>query len=117
MRTLVLALAVLAGLKVWYQDTVFRQAAEVALSAAYRLPAIAACQKLRQAGDVDWQSLKSLHLVAGNRDLPVYFWQVDHVLWNARFKNPFLVLEPESASGQVVCTYDVASGQAELTRS
>jgi hypothetical protein len=117
MRALVLALALLAGLKVWYQDSVFRDAAEAAVSAAYRAPATLACQKLRQAARVDWSTIESLHLVAGNRDIPVQFWQVDHALWNARFKNPYLVIKAAGDEGRVVCTYDIASGQAALTRS
>ncbi len=115
MRALVLALAVLAGLKVWYQDSVYREAAEAAVSSAYRVPATAACQKLRGLRSVDWTALDSLHLVAGNRDIPVSFWQVDHALWNARFRNPFLILTADSVSGRAVCTYDIATGQAALS--
>lgn len=117
MRALVLALALLAGLKVWYQDSVFRDAADVAVSSAYRGPATLACQKLHSQDAVDWTALQSLHLVAGDRNLPVHFWQVDHALWNARFKNPHLVLQAASDGGSLVCTYDIASGQAVLTRS
>ena len=36
MRALVLVLAILAGLKVWYQDNVYRDAAEAAVASAYR---------------------------------------------------------------------------------
>lgn len=117
MRKLVLVLAILAGMKVWYQDSVYRDAAEAAVSSAYRVPATAACQKLRQANGIDWTALESLHLVAGNRDIPVQFWQIDHALWNARFRNPYLILTAGEASGQAVCSYDIASGQAALSRS
>ena len=117
MRALVLALALLAGLKVWYQDSVYRDAAEAAVSTAYRAPATLACQKLRQPTHVDWTAIESLHLVAGNHDIPVRFWQVDHALWNARFKNPYLVIKASGGDGRMVCTNDIASGQAAITRS
>ena len=115
MRALVFALAVLAGCKVWYQDSVYREAAEAAVASAYRLPAAAACQRLRVSPSVDWNALASLHLVAGNRDIAVRFWQVDHALWNARFKNPYLVLTAGNSGGRAICTYDIASGQAALS--
>lgn len=118
MRALVLALSLLAGLKIWYQDSVYRDAAEVAIATAYRGPATAACQKLRLVNPVDWNALESLHLVAGNRDLPVHFWQVDHSLWNARFRNPYLMLKAsDSGRRAAVCAYDIASGQAALSGS
>ena len=117
MRALVLVLAILAGLKVWYQDNVYRDAAEAAVASAYRAPATAACQRLRAPGAVDWTALESLHLVAGNRDIEVRFWQVDHALWNARFKNPYLILKAGEAGGRATCTYDIASGLASLSRS
>lgn len=117
MRKLVLVLAILAAMKVWYQDSVYRDAAEAAVSSAYRVSATAACQRLRQAANIDWTALDSLHLVAGNHDIPVQFWQIDHALWNARFKNPYLILKAGDASGQATCTYDIASGQAALSRS
>lgn len=117
MRALVLALALLAGCKVWYQDSVYREAADMAVASAYRGSATAACQKLRPSDPIDWSTLQSLHLVAGNRNIPVQFWQVDHALWTARFRKPHLVLTTQPASGSIVCTYDITSGQAALTRS
>ena len=45
MRAFVLLLALLAGLKIWASEQLFRSAAEEALVAAYRDRAVAACQK------------------------------------------------------------------------
>lgn len=117
MRALVLILALLAGLKVWYQDGVFREAADAAVASAYRGPAIAACQKQHAVDPVAWTNPESIHLTAGNRNIPVRFWQVDHALWTARFKKPHLVLQAAAANGGLVCTYDLASGQAAVTGS
>ena len=44
MRALVLALALLAALKIWAQYTSFRSAAEQALVVAYRDRAVTACR-------------------------------------------------------------------------
>ena len=48
MRAVVMILALLAGLKIWAHDRMFRSGAEEALIAAYRERAIAACQRRRQ---------------------------------------------------------------------
>ena len=45
MRAVVMILALLAGLKIWAHDQMFRSGAEEALIAAYRERAIAACQR------------------------------------------------------------------------
>jgi hypothetical protein len=120
MRFLVLALAVLAGMKVWYQDNVYREAAELAVAAAYSAQAGAACKKAQPANPVantvDWSAPQSFHLVAGNRDLPVQFWQVDHALWKARFKNPYLVLNLAAPEGAMTCTYDITGGAATVSQ-
>ncbi len=116
MRALVLALAVLAGVKVWYQNDVFRDAADMAVAAAYSAQAGAACRKVHHAGGVDWSAPQNLHLVAGNSDLPVQFWQVDHALWKARFKNPYLILTANGPEGPLTCAYDITGGQATIAQ-
>ncbi len=114
MRLLVLMLAVLAGFKVWFQNDLYRQAAERAVAEAYRARASAACQKLHQTAGIDWTAPNSLHLTAGNRELPVQIWQVDHAQWNARFKDPYLVLTAGGPGAEVSCAYAISGGQASL---
>lgn len=125
MRLLVLALALLAGLKLWAQDTVYRSATEDALVAAYRDRAVAACQK-EPARDgrgsagvtaaVNWSQAPSIKLVIGDNNLSVYVWEVDHELWNARYRTPYLVLVP-SDRASIVCTYDIGHGTAHVSRA
>jgi hypothetical protein len=126
MRALVLALALLTGLKLWYRDQTYRAAADQAVVAAYLPLASAACQKVKQTDDrgqplgpilVNWTTPEQSHLSAGNTQIPVSIWQVDNGLWNARFKNPHLILEAGSRLGGLTCAYDIAGGQASLGRT
>lgn len=123
MRLLVLALALLAGSKVWFQESQFRAGAEAAIVAAYRGRAVEACSKApalaaqgyaRSVLAVDWTRPSEVSLSAGNRSVPVQFWQFEHPLWNARFKNPYLILTPPDQQAGLVCKFDVLSGEAGL---
>jgi hypothetical protein len=120
MRLLVLALAILAGLKLWAQDTVYRSATQDALVAAYRDRAVAACQKeprgAASAPAVNWSVVPDIKLVIGDSDLSVHVWEVDHELWNARYRNPYLVLS-SGAGAHYICTYDIGLGTAHVTRA
>jgi hypothetical protein len=120
---MVLALALLAGIKVWVQDTVFRAAAEEALIAAYRDRAVAACQRGPQ-GDpqgrslappsLDWSHPSQVRLVIGNSGIGVHIWEIDHELWDARYKKPYLVL---SSGRGVDCAFDIGQGTALVSRT
>ncbi len=120
MRLLVLALAALAGAKVWTQDTLFRAGAEEALVAAYRESAVQACQKQQKSLDgrpvrgINWTKPASILMATGSRSVKVYFWQVDHALWSARYRNPYLVLGADDGPGGPSCEYDVLYGQATI---
>jgi hypothetical protein len=122
MRALVLTLALLAGLKIWAQDSVYRAATEEALVAAYRDRAISSCQRAPVKAELDrpinratpnWASPSNIKVVIGKSSVPVYIWEVDHELWNARYRNPYLEL---SANGteRLVCNYDIGHGTAEI---
>lgn len=123
MRLLVIALALLAGSKVWFQESLFRAGAEDAIVAAYRDRAVEACRKSpplaargtsRAGQTLDWTRTQSITLSAGNRSVDVGLWQVDHPLWNARYRNPYLVLTPADPNAGLVCKFDVLSGEAGL---
>jgi hypothetical protein len=122
MRAFVLALALLAALKIWIQDSAFRQASEQALVAAYRDRAVTACRKEPQKSPIsselaafatNWASNTEIHLSAGNNAVSVHLWQIDHELWNARYRNLYLML----TSRGLTCAYDIAAGTAEISRS
>ena len=120
MRLLVLALALIAGAKIWFQDSLFRAGAEEALVAAYQARAVEACRKAAATGEAglagsqarDWGRAE-ITMSAGNRNLPVHLWQTDHPSWNARFRDPQLVLKPGGSDTRApVCTFDVLTGEA-----
>jgi hypothetical protein len=122
MRALVLVLAVLVALKIGAQDHVYRFATSEALIAAYRARAAAACTTTsRQTvtpsegrGAAEWTDGDEPRVVIGNARVPVHFWEIDHELWDARFRHAYLVL---SGVGGPTCTYDMLSDRAEISRS
>jgi len=123
MRALILTLALLATLKIWIQDTIYRAATEEALVSAYRARAADACARStpareRRPGDaeaVDWTREAEPRVSVGNPAIPVHIWQFENELWNARFRQPYLVLAADRTS--LSCTYDILADTAEVARS
>jgi hypothetical protein len=123
MRAVVLALAVLAGAKIWSQERLYREGAEDALIRAYRERAMAACQSQQpgpsQAGTDTaplWTRPASVALEIGRKSAGVNIWEYDHALWPARFKHPHVVLTAKGGAPRPVCEYDVIEGRAYLTQ-
>jgi hypothetical protein len=121
MRALVFSLALLAAAKVGYQEYLFRVSASDAIISAYRERAMQACQ--RDAGGLElgisplsWSNPASIQLVIGKSGLGVYLWQVDHVLWSARYRNPYLHLSAGQRSGSASCEYDIVNAAASVRR-
>ena len=121
MRAFILALALLAGLKIWIQDSLYRTAADEAIVQAYRTRATDACAGMPwtmtsgPSGAVDWSAAAEPRVAIGNPALPVHIWELDHALWNARFRQPYLILSAPGAP--LSCTYDILAGTAAITRS
>lgn len=123
MRFVVIALALLAGLKIWNNERLYRAATEEALVAAYRERATSACQKdaarqltgaAAQAAPMLWARPGEMSLVIGKPRLDVAIWDVDNPHWAARYKKAFLVLKSSDKATEAVCAFDVLSGQAEI---
>lgn len=123
MRVLVVLLALLAAGKVWTQDHMYRSAAGEALLAAYRAHAEAACRARPQtdarglplsARTVDWSKAETADVLLGNPRLSVPLWQVDHPLWDARYKHPIVRLTVGDRLSRLACDYNVLAGSAEL---
>ncbi len=114
MRALILALALLAALKIWTQDTFYRSATEEALINAYRARAASACAGLASGPGLTPNWTAEPRFVVGNPALKVHIWQFDHEQWNARFRQPFLIFPGGSG---ISCTYDILAGTAEIVRS
>jgi hypothetical protein len=120
MRAIVVTLALLATLKIWVQDSLYRSATEEALVSAYRTRAADACTRISAAGraspdGVDWTKEGQPRVTVGNPAIAVHIWQFDHELWNARYRQPYLVLSRSGSSAS--CRYDILADRAEISRS
>lgn len=120
MKAMVVFLAFLAALKVGYQEYLYRAASSEIIVSAYRERAIAACQReprgLQIAEPRVWSRPGQIRLVIGKSNLDVHFWQVDHALWNARFRNPYLFLAAGDRPNRVFCEFDIVNGAASVFR-
>lgn len=119
MKALVMVLVLLAAAKVGYHEYMFRAATNEVIVAAYRDRAVAACQRDAKgqslAAAAAWAQPQSIKVLIGKGNLDVYLWQVDHTLWNARFRNPYLFLAAGDAS-RTYCEYDIVHGAAAVFR-
>lgn len=117
MRTLVIVVALLACIKVWSQDHLYRNATETALISAYRVQAMAACQK---RASLPYQPPALATTVEiGNPAANVALWDWQNPLWDVRFRHLHLVIDAGQATTQSgsqsktgPCRYDVVSGIA-----
>lgn len=122
MRAVVYLLALLAAIKIGTQEYLFRTSARDVIVAAYRERAIQACQGDAAAaaaglGPAAWGKPAEIRLAMGKSDLDVRLWQVEHQLWNARFRNPYLLVTPAGeAASRFVCEYDVVHRAAQVQR-
>jgi hypothetical protein len=121
MRAFVLFLALLVALKIWVQDSVYRAATQEALVAAYRARAAQACAASTSAASapaggtaIDWLKDDDARVAIGKPSVPVHFWQLDSDLWEARFRQPYLLL---SGGNGLSCAYDLLGDTAEVLRS
>ncbi len=122
MRAVVYVLALFAAIKIGAAEYLFRSGARDVIGSAYRERAIQACQRDGKSGTgpaalAAWSKPGEIRLVIGKSGLDVYLWQVDHQLWNARFRNPYLVILPAEGKAQgLVCEYDVVHNAALVSR-
>ena len=120
MKAVVFLLVLLASVKVGYHEYMFRMATNEVIIAAYRDRAISACQRDTKGQALvpatAWSKPKSVKLVIGKQNLDVYLWQVDHTMWSARFKNPYLFLSASDKPAKVYCEFDIVHGAASVFR-
>ena len=121
MRAFVLFLALLVALKIWVQDSFYRAATQDALVAAYRVRATQACAASSSpvpapadAGAIDWSKDDEVRVTIGKPSVAVHIWDIDNELWDARYRQPFLML---SSGTGYTCAYDLLAGTAEIIRS
>jgi hypothetical protein len=121
MKAIVILLALLTAAKLGYQEYLFRGATRDALIGAYKEHAVQACQRDARSptlgvGPQGWASTKTIRLVIGKSSIDVYPWQVDHAMWNARYRNPYLLLTMSQRSATVSCEYDIVNAAASVSR-
>ena len=121
MKAMVVLLAVLALAKVGYREHMYRSVTQDTIVTAYRERATQACQaeyKVRAFGarPALWSNASSVQVAIGKSGLDVYFWQIDNNLWNARFRNPYLLLRTGQRSTGLMCEYDIVTGAAAVSR-
>ncbi|MEZ5855623.1 MAG: hypothetical protein R3D67_13100 [Hyphomicrobiaceae bacterium] len=120
MKGLVALLVLLAGSKVLAQHYLTSTAKSEIIVQAYRQRAADACQRaarLQHIGQSNsWAKASDIRLVIGKRTIDVQLWQVDNALWQARFKNPYLILSTGEKPQAVFCEFDVVQGAASVYR-
>ncbi len=122
MRVAVIVLVVLAVAKVVTQEYLYRSGTREVLVSTYHERAIAACQRDPRnvgliAAPATWARPTDIRVVIGRNDLDVWIWQIDHDLWSARFRNPYLQLIGPDRQPNVQCDYDIVHGMATVSRS
>lgn len=121
MKAIVFLLAILAAAKLGYQEYLFRAATRDVIVGAYKEHAVEACQRDAKSVSLGlppqaWAHPEAINLIIGKSSLSVYPWQVDHAMWNARYRNPFLVLTVAPRSGVTYCEYDIVNAAASVYR-
>ncbi len=121
MKAIALILALLAAAKLGYQEYLFRAATRDAIIGAYKEHAVQACQKDAKSHNFGvspqaWANPKTVRVLIGKSSLDVYPWQVDDAKWNARYRNPYLLLTTEQRTGTVACEYDIINAAASISR-
>ena len=123
MKTVVFILVLLAAFKLGQQEYLYRTATRDVIVAAYKDRAVQACAKDGRNANLGlspqtWANSSSIQLVIGKSGLDVQLWQVDNHLWNARYRNPLIILSAETRSGlgQAYCEYDIVNAAASVYR-
>lgn len=118
MKVVVLILAALVVIKLGVQEALYRSATNDVIISAYRDRAIAACAREPRAQLAvrpgTFEQTVSVRLMIGKPGVDVHLWQFEHQLWNARFINPYLVLEVPASGRHIVCEYDIVHALASV---
>ncbi len=113
MRIIVLGFAVLACLKVWTQDRLYRTVMSDVLIQAYRERAQQVCQKEvtkpAKSPSTSWAAVPAAEIVIGNPHASVAIWDVDNPLWDVRYRHPHIVLTA-AGNAKTTCAYDLVVG-------
>ncbi len=118
MRVLVLVLTLLAAAKIGTQQYLIASAKTDIIVSAYRDRAVGACREAARSRQIampaSWSAHGAVRLVIGKSNLDVALWQIDHRLWQTRYKSPYLIFTISEAPLRIFCEFDIAHGAASL---
>ena len=46
----------------------------------------------------------------------MHLWQINSTQWNARYRNPYLLIIAERSAASLACEYDILNGSAQVYR-
>ena len=120
MRILVVVLVLLAAAKIGTQEYLIAAAKSEIIIQAYRDRAVGACKEAARAKRLEvptaLESTRDVRLVIGKGSLDVALWQVDHALWQSRYKSPYLLFTLSEKPSRVYCEFDITQGSAAVIR-
>jgi len=121
LRNAVIAVVALVAANFAYDQYLFRSAAHDVIVETFQASAADACHTNAQSQKIEgtlaaWRNPASMKLVIGKSNLDVYFWQVDSSMWNAKYKNPYMLLVAEENPSYVLCEYDILHRRASVNR-
>ena len=118
MRVLVLVLTLLAAAKIGTQQYLIASAKTDIIVSTYRDRAVGACREAARSKRIEvpasWSSSGAVRLVIGKSNLDVSLWQIDHSLWQTRYKSPYLIFTISEFPRRIYCEFDIAQGAASL---
>lgn len=120
MRVFVLVLLLLVAAKVGTQQYLVSKTKDEIIVAAYRERAVAACRHIARSTQLElpasWTPPREMQVVVGKSTLDVGLWQIDNVLWETRYKTPYLLFAIKNEPHPVYCQFNIAQGAASLIR-
>lgn len=123
MRKLVAFVLLLIAAKLGYQEYLFRVSTREVIVSTFQERAVQTCQRQTRASAVTqsgtapssaWTRPSSVSLVIGKAGLDVQLWQINNAKWNARYRNPYLVIVADGSAAGMACEYDILNGAAQI---
>ena len=125
MRKLVIVVLALVAAKLGYQDYLFRMSTREVIVSTFQDRAVQMCQRHAHASVITpagtaatngWSNPASVSLLIGKSGLDVHLWQINSTQWNARYRNPYLLIIAEHSATSLACEYDILNGSAQVYR-
>jgi hypothetical protein len=123
MRKLVAFVILLVAAKFGYHEYMYRAATREVIVGMVQERALQQCQRHAKLSVVTaagtpsanaWSRPASVALKIGKSGLDVYPWQINSAQWNARYRNPYLLIVAEPTSASLACEYDILNGSAQV---